>query len=116
MTAARKPREPDIRIIFDKLSADSLLDDRQIGLLAGRAVVTIKRWRRLGTAPPHVLINGLPRYRVADVRAWLRGGELLHRRLACRRLRRSAQSSTTKRPPGKGGRPIDLKVAWRPLS
>jgi hypothetical protein len=46
MAAARKRRDTDIRLVFDRLSDDALLDDFQVGLLAGRAAMTIKRWRR----------------------------------------------------------------------
>jgi hypothetical protein len=73
MATRRKVREPDIRLVFDKLSDDALLDDFQLGVLAGRAAMTIKRWRRLKKAPRHVVLNGLPRFRVGDVRPWLRG-------------------------------------------
>jgi len=70
--AGTKPRD-DIRFIFDRLSDDALLDDLQTSLLAGRSVPTIKRWRAAGKTPPVVMLNGLPRYRAGDVRAWLRG-------------------------------------------
>jgi predicted DNA-binding transcriptional regulator AlpA len=70
--AATKPRD-DIRFIFDRLSDDALIDDLQTSLLAGRSVPTIKRWRRDGKTPPIVMLNGFPRYRAGDIRAWLRG-------------------------------------------
>lgn len=73
MATRRKQREPDIRQIFDRLSDDALLDDAQVGLLAGRSAMTLKRWRRLGLAPPCVRLNGAPRFRVGDIRPWLRG-------------------------------------------
>jgi hypothetical protein len=72
MATARKRRE-DIRLVFDRLSDDALLDDQQLGLLAGRAPTTIKRWRRERKSPPWVSLHGAARYRAADVRAWLRG-------------------------------------------
>ena len=34
MATRRKPREPDIRLVFDRLCDDALLDDAQLGLLA----------------------------------------------------------------------------------
>jgi hypothetical protein len=73
MAAPAQKRRDDIRVIFDCLSDDVLLDDAQVGLLAGRAPATVKRWRRQGRAPPCVRLNGAPRYRVGDVRPWLRG-------------------------------------------
>jgi hypothetical protein len=73
MAARKKVRESDIRLLFDRLSDDALLDDAQLGQLAGRAATTIKRWRREGKTPPCVSLNGAPRFRVADVRPWLRG-------------------------------------------
>ena len=73
MAAPAQKRRDDIRVIFYCLSDDVLLDDAQVGLLAGRAPATVKRWRRQGRAPPCVRLNGAPRYRVGDVRPWLRG-------------------------------------------
>jgi hypothetical protein len=73
MATRRKPREPDVRLVFDRLSDDALLDDFQVGLLAGRSPMTIKRWRRQHKTPPHISLNGCPRFRVGDIRPWLRG-------------------------------------------
>lgn len=71
--ATRPKLRDDIRTIFDRLSDDALLDDAQLGALAGRSAGTIKRWRRLGKTPPIVMLNGLPRIRVGDARPWLKG-------------------------------------------
>jgi len=71
--ATRSKLRDDIRLIFDRLSDDALLDDLQLGALAGRSAATIKRWRRLGKTPPVVMLNGLPRIRAGDARLWLRG-------------------------------------------
>jgi hypothetical protein len=78
MTAATKGAtriklRDDIRLVFDRLSDDALLDDLQLGALAGRSAATIKRWRRLGKTPRVVMLNGLPRVRAGDARLWLRG-------------------------------------------
>jgi len=73
--AARSKLRDDIRLVFDRLSDDALLDDMQLGALAGRSAATIKRWRRLRKAPPVVMLNGLPRFRAGDARLWLRGPE-----------------------------------------
>jgi hypothetical protein len=73
MATRRKQCEPDVRLVFDRLSDDALLDDFQVGLLAGRSPMTIKRWRREHKSPPCVSLNGCPRFRVGDIRPWLRG-------------------------------------------
>ena len=73
MAAQKKVREPDVRLLFDRLSDDALLDDFQVGLLAGRSPTTIKRWRRNRQTPPVVMLNGAPRFRVGDIRPWLKG-------------------------------------------
>jgi hypothetical protein len=73
MATRRKAREPDVRLIFDRLSDDALLDDAQVGQLTNAAPATVKRWRRLKKTPPHLLLNGRPRFRVGDIRPWLRG-------------------------------------------
>jgi predicted DNA-binding transcriptional regulator AlpA len=73
MRLTRAKWRDDIRVIFDDLCDDVLLDDHQVALLAGRSTPTIKRWRRDGKTPSIVMLNGLPRYRVGDIRAWLRG-------------------------------------------
>jgi hypothetical protein len=73
MATRRKQRDQDVRVIFDQLSDDALLDDMQLGQLAGRSPMTIKRWRRQHKTPPHISLNGCPRFRVGDIRPWLRG-------------------------------------------
>jgi hypothetical protein len=73
MAAAHKRRDADIRLVFDRLSDDALLDDAQLGAMADRSPATIKRWRREGKAPRVIILNGLPRFRVGDARPWLRG-------------------------------------------
>jgi hypothetical protein len=78
MTAARKRRE-DIPKIFGELADDVLLDRRQTGEVVGAAPPTLQRWDREETWIPTVMLNGRPRYRVGDLRAWL-GGEPTARR------------------------------------
>ena len=73
MATRRKQRDRDVRVVFDQLSDDALLDDMQLGQLAGRSPATIKRWRREKKTPPHLSLNGAPRFRVGDIRPWLRG-------------------------------------------
>ena len=71
--AARRKRLEDIRLVFDKLSNDVLIDDGQFADVADVAPSTVKRWRREGKTPPVVMLNGRPRHRVGNVRPWLRG-------------------------------------------
>ena len=74
-----------MRLIFDRLSDDALLDDAQLGQLAGRAAMTIKRWP--GTANPAV--------RVAERRPEVQGRR--HQAVAagdpCGSLARSSRAS-----------------------
>jgi hypothetical protein len=72
MATARKQRE-DIRRVFHELSPDVLLDDGQLALLASVARSTWKRWRREKKLPPAVKVSGRPRYRVSDIRKFLKG-------------------------------------------
>ena len=62
MATRRKQRDRDVRVVFDQLSDDALLDDAQLGQLAGRSPMTIKRWRREKKTPPFVSLNGCPRF------------------------------------------------------
>jgi hypothetical protein len=72
MGAARKRRE-DIRQTVHLLSDDVLIDDRQLGQIGGWSTSTSKRWRREGKLPEVVMINGLPRHRLGNIRALLQG-------------------------------------------
>jgi hypothetical protein len=72
--AKAKEPKPDILAIFDTMSNDALLDDKQIGKLANKSTPTIKRYRREGKGPIVTMLNGLPRSRAGDVREWLRAG------------------------------------------
>ena len=58
MATRRKQREPDVRLVFDQLSNDALLDDAQLDQLAGRSPMTIKRWRQGKETSPFVSLNG----------------------------------------------------------
>jgi hypothetical protein len=73
MAPARKKIHEDIRKIFGELADDVLLDRRQTGEVVGRAAPTLQRWDRDGKSPRAILLNGRPRYRVGDLRTWLRG-------------------------------------------
>lgn len=58
---------PDI----DKLPACALLTYRQVAQVTGFSVVSVKRWAGAGRGPRMTRVEGLPRFKVGDVRAWL---------------------------------------------
>jgi hypothetical protein len=72
MAVARKRRE-DIRQTVHLLSDDVLVDDRQLGLIGGWSTSTSKRWRREKKLPEAIMVNGLPRHRLGNIRAFLQG-------------------------------------------
>jgi predicted site-specific integrase-resolvase len=53
------------------LPGDALLTRRQLAQVAGFAVQTLKAWPKQGRGPRVVMVEGRPRYRVADVREWM---------------------------------------------
>jgi|GEM_PF-1822317 excisionase family DNA binding protein len=50
---------------------DEFLTERELADLLKVTVGTVRRWRREGTGPPVLWAGGRPRYRRADVDAWL---------------------------------------------
>ena len=68
---ARGPGKPHVEIRLD--SGGVLWDDAQVATRAMLSLPTIKRWRKAGKIPGVVSLNGRPRYRAADVLAWLNG-------------------------------------------
>jgi hypothetical protein len=60
---------------IDHLPASALLTRAQVAEASGFAVMTLKLWARKGKGPKITRIEGLPRFRVQDVRAWMRGDE-----------------------------------------
>jgi hypothetical protein len=58
---------PDI----SRLPPDAFITIKQLANLTGFAPLTVKAWRRHGRGPKASIVNGRPRYRVSDVRAWL---------------------------------------------
>jgi excisionase family DNA binding protein len=50
---------------------ERLLTQQQLADYLGVSVPTIQRWRRQGTGPPFLLLGTRPRYRRAQVDAWL---------------------------------------------
>jgi excisionase family DNA binding protein len=51
---------------------ESLLSERRLAKYLDLSLRTVQRWRAEGKGPPHVMMAGrYPRYRKADVDAWL---------------------------------------------
>lgn len=48
-----------------------LLTSREVATLLHVSPATLTRWRQSGTGPKWASLNGLPRYRSADVGAWV---------------------------------------------
>lgn len=59
---------------LDTLPADALLSRKQLMALTGLCLTTLKAWaRKRGKGPKVTTIEGRPKYRAGDVRAWIRG-------------------------------------------
>lgn len=68
----QRAHAPDVPAL-DSLQDDHLLTQAQLSELTGFARITFRVWAAKGLGPKITRINGhLPRYRAADVRAWLR--------------------------------------------
>lgn len=50
---------------------ETLVTQAELAELFGWAPATLRRRERQGQVPPRTAVPGLPRYRLADVRAWL---------------------------------------------
>ncbi len=50
---------------------EALMTQQALADYLGVSVPTVQRWRRNGTGPPYLLIGPRPRYRRAQVDAWL---------------------------------------------
>ncbi|MBL8577764.1 MAG: hypothetical protein JNK47_11090 [Mesorhizobium sp.] len=70
MTPRRGILIPDI----GALPADALLTRQQMVALSGYSEAAFKKWGRQRRGPAFVVVEGRPRYRAADARAWLSGG------------------------------------------
>lgn len=53
------------------LPADALITRRQLSAISSFALITLKVWAKQGRGPRITVVEGRPRYRVADVRHWL---------------------------------------------
>lgn len=52
---------------------EELLTSLEVAELLRVSAYTVKRWRREGTGPKHIVVGGLIRYRRSDVEAYLEG-------------------------------------------
>lgn len=50
---------------------DEYLTEAEVAELLKVSVSTVRRWRREGSGPPVLLAGARPRYRRADIDAWL---------------------------------------------
>ncbi|WP_285363201.1 helix-turn-helix domain-containing protein [Microbacterium sp. LMC-P-041] len=48
-----------------------LLKSREVAALLGVSEPTLSRWRTAHEGPPHVNLNGIPRYRSEDVEGFV---------------------------------------------
>lgn len=62
-------KTPDIAALPD----DALLTRAQLSALSSYTIAAFKRWAREDRGPRITRVEGRPRYRVADARAWLAG-------------------------------------------
>ena len=72
MTAAGN-RDVQLAARLKLLPDDALASPAEASALTGFAIVTLRRWRRDRRGPPFVLIEGVPRYRLGDLRSYSRG-------------------------------------------
>ena len=61
----------DVRAAIPSLPANTLLTRNQLVELSGLSLPTLKRYAALGKGPKITRVEGLPRFRADDVRAWL---------------------------------------------
>jgi hypothetical protein len=52
---------------------DDLLTEQELSVVLQKSIRTLQRWRRGRTGPRWTRVGKSPRYRWADVRAWLEG-------------------------------------------
>lgn len=58
---------PDI----STLPPDAFLTIKQLAILTGYAPYTVKCWHKYGRGPKRTVVGMRPRFKVADVKAWL---------------------------------------------
>lgn len=60
---------------LDSIPACTLLTRAQLVPLLGVSLPTLKRWSSQGRGPKISRVEGLPRFRAGDVRAWLEAAQ-----------------------------------------
>jgi hypothetical protein len=58
---------PDIAVLPDS----AYITVAQLAAITGHAPLTVKGWHRYGRGPKRSIVQGRPRFMVADVRTWL---------------------------------------------
>ena len=71
MAAVATARRPVSIPNLDNLPPSALLTRDQVAALSGFALVTLKKWSSENRGPKITRVEGRPRYRAADVTAWL---------------------------------------------
>ena len=72
-TEAKPARNAALAKLVGELPGDAILTPKETAALTGYAPVTLRKWHRQGRGPRCLRIEGRPRYRAADVRAWVAG-------------------------------------------
>jgi len=65
--------QPAVAPDISTLPADALLTRAQLVALSSYSLQAFKKWAKEGRGPRITRVEGRPRYRVADARAWLAG-------------------------------------------
>jgi hypothetical protein len=58
---------------LDRLPDNAVITRKQLAALSGFSEQALKKWAREGRGPKVTIVEGYPRYRAGDTRAWLSG-------------------------------------------
>ncbi|MEI7608735.1 MAG: helix-turn-helix domain-containing protein [Rhodospirillaceae bacterium] len=72
-SVVKPARNAALAKLVGELPDDAILTPKEASALTGYAAVTLRKWYRTGRGPRCLRIEGRPRYRAADVRAWAAG-------------------------------------------
>lgn len=61
----------EIAVNPDTIADSALITRRQLAQFSGFALQTLKKWPAEGKGPRVTRVEGRPRYRMSDVRAWM---------------------------------------------
>lgn len=67
------PRDVELAARLAALPDDALLSPNEASALTGFANITLRKWRAERRGPPHISLEGMPRYRMGDLKAYMRG-------------------------------------------